>query len=32
MNTLPGNTFRQLPPAPEQVRELERYMHTGMLW
>jgi hypothetical protein len=32
MNTLPGNTFRKLPLGPEQGRELERYIHTGMPW
>lgn len=36
MNTLPGNTFRTLPLTPEQVREVEHYIHArvraGVPW
>lgn len=36
MNTLHGNTFRGLPLTPEQVREVEHFIHTreraGVPW
>ncbi|MGZ5198175.1 MAG: hypothetical protein ACXWC4_00225 [Telluria sp.] len=36
MSTLPGNTFRGLPLTPEQVKEVEHYIHvcvrTGVPW